>query len=115
MARYYILRDGKVVEEPDHAKWTEWYESSTEADRCIASTNLKYGDVRTVFLAMQMTLSKSDPPLLFETRVRGGWLNDEAQRYATLADAKAGHEAWVARVRAAEVEHGLPPPGCPMW
>jgi hypothetical protein len=115
MGRYYVLRDGEVIEEPDYAQWTEWSKSSSEAGRCIASTTLNYGTVATVFLAMQMTLSKADPPLLFETRVKGGWLNDEWQRYSTLEAAKAGHEVWVARVRAVESEQGLPPPGYPMW
>lgn len=115
MGRYYILRGDQVVEEPDHAKWTEWYESSYEKVRCIARTELQYGTVETVFLAINMTLSKDNPPLLFETRVKGGWLADEWQRYCTLQEAKAGHEALVARVRAAEEEHKLPPPGWPVW
>ena len=114
MGRYYILREGGVVEEPDHAKWAEWYENSYEKIRCIASTKVEYGTVSTVFLAMNMTLSKTEPPLLFETRVKGGWLDDEWERYSTLDEAKAGHEAWVARVRAAE-ENKPPPPGWPAW
>ena len=114
MGRYYILRNDEVVEEPDFAKWTEWYESSYEKVRGVACTKVEYGTVSTVFLAMNMTLSKADPPLLFETRVQGGWLDDESERYATLAEAKAGHGTWVARVRAAE-ENKPPPPGWPAW
>lgn len=114
MGRYYILHQGEVVEEPDYAKWAQWYKNSYEGVHQVASTEAQYGTVVTVFLGMNMTLSQSDPPLLFETRVKGGWLDDQWERYSTLDEAKAGHEAWVARVRAAE-EDGLPPPGCPAW
>ncbi|MFH0983606.1 MAG: hypothetical protein V2A79_18985 [Planctomycetota bacterium] len=110
MGRYYILREGVVIEESDYAKWAQWYENRSEQDRHIACTTVKYGTVSTVFLAMNMTLSQSDPPLLFETRVKGGWLDGEWERFATLAEAKAGHDLWVARVQAAE-ENELPPPG----
>jgi hypothetical protein len=63
---------------------------------------------------MSMTLSQDVPPELFETRVEGGWLDDQWERYPTLEAAKAGHDAWVTRVRNAE-ENELPPPGCPTW
>jgi hypothetical protein len=115
MGRYYILRDGKVIEEPDYAKWMEWYGKSFEQVRCVAETKVKYGTVSTVFLALNMTLSKTDPPLLFETKVQGGWMADQWERFSTLEEAQAGHEAWVARVREQEEEHKLPPPGCPVW
>lgn len=115
MGRYYILKDNAVVEEPDHSEWIKWYENSYEKIRQIAHTELKFGVVSTVFLALNMTLSKSDPPMVFETRVKGGWLDDEWERFSTLQAAKAGHEAVVARVREAEEEHELPPPGCPVW
>ncbi len=115
MGRYYILRDNEIVEEPDHAKWSEWYKSTYEQVRTIASTRLQHGTVQTVFLAMNMNLSQADAPMLFETRVKGGWLDDEWERYATLEEAQAGHEAFVARVRAAEEENNLPPPGWPAW
>ena len=114
MGRYYSLHEGEVIEEPDHAKWAEWHKNSYEKVRCVACTKVEYGTVSTVFLAMNMTLSKTEPPLLFETRVQGGWLDDQWERYSTLDEAKAGHETWVARVRAAE-ENEPPPPGWPAW
>ncbi len=114
MGRYYMLHEGNVVEEPDYAKWAEWYKNSFEQVRCIATTKVEYGTVSTVFLALNMTLAKAGAPQLFETRVKGGWLDDEWERFSTLDEAKAGHEAWVARVRAAE-EDKPPPPGWPAW
>ena len=114
MGRYYMLGDSGVVEEPDHAKWAQWYETTYDKVRSVASTKVHNVTISTVFLAMNMTLARAEPPLLFETRVKGGWLNDQWERYSTLDQAKAGHEAWVARVRAAE-DDTLPPPGRPVW
>jgi hypothetical protein len=115
MGRYYLLRNGKVVEEPDYTRWIDWYQNSYDKVRRVAETKVKYGSVETVFLAVNMTLSKTTPPLLFETRVKGGWLDDEWQRYPTLEAAEAGHKTWVARVREAEEENESPPPGCHAW
>lgn len=114
MGRYYILRAGKVIEEPDYDKWAQWYEGSYQDVRTLASTKVEYGTVSTFFLGMNMALAKDDPPMLFETRVEGGWLDDEWERYPTLAEAEAGHQAWVARVQAAE-QNEPPPPGWPSW
>jgi hypothetical protein len=115
VGRYYILRDNQVIEEPDHEKWLQWHQTSFEQVRAVAHTSTRFGRVATVFLGVNMTLAKDAPPLLFETRVIGGWLNDEWERFSTLADAQAGHEAWVARVHEMEAEHDLPPPGCQVW
>ncbi len=114
MGRYYILQAGAVVEEPDYEKWRQWYETSYSRVRSVASTKVKYGAVSTVFLGMNMALSQDAPPALFETKIDGGWLNGEWERYPTLEEARAGHEAWVFRVSAAE-ENEPPPPGWPSW
>ena len=97
MGRYFILRDGDVSEEPDYSRWAEWYESCYEQVRCVAQTELEHGVVTTDFLGMAMGLSRATPPLVFETRVRGGWLDDESERYATLEEAVKGHEMWTQR------------------
>jgi len=110
MGRYFILREGEVVEEQDYAKWAKWYEESYEQVHKVASTKAQYGTVSTTFLGMSMTLSQNETPQLFETRVEGGWLDGERQCYATLDEAKAGHELWMSRVREAEADKP-PPPG----
>ena len=109
MGRYYILRDGEVVEEPDFEKWLEWHQTSYEKVRCIARTGVKFGEVTTVFLGMNMRASTADPPWLFDTRVKGGWLADEWERCSTLDEASELHEALVARVREMETQQGVPP------
>lgn len=58
VGRYYLLPDGAVVEEPDHPKRAQWYESSYDNVRCLAITTAGYGVVQTVFPAVNMTLSK---------------------------------------------------------
>ena len=115
MGRYYILKDDVVKEEPDFGKWVAWHTNWYEKLRCVARTSVKFGDVATVFLGVNMALAESERPLLFETRVMGGWLNDQWERHSTLEEARERHEAWVARIRAMEKENELPPPDCRMW
>lgn len=111
MSRYYVLRDGKVVEEQDHSSWLKWVETDYHWVSCIAQTTTAHARVSTHFLAIDLTLAKNEPPLLFETRVSGGWLDGHREKFVTLEDARAGHLACVDRVRAAEEENELPPPG----
>jgi len=109
MGRYFIIRCDEVIEEPDHERWSEWYRDVYPDVRRVAHTELQFGTVSTEFLAMSMSLSRAEWPLLFETRVKGGWLDGESRRYATFEEARNGHERWVDRVRSAEDEN--PPPG----
>lgn len=37
------------------------------------------------------------PPLIFETVVVGGWFDRQGEKYATEAEAVAGHMKWVER------------------
>jgi len=111
MSRYFMLRDGKVIEEADHATWKGWYESSYENVRVVARTETLHATVTTCFLPVSMSLGANAEPLLFETRVAGGWLDGKGDRFPTLEEATGGHESWVDRVRASEEENELPPPG----
>lgn len=57
--------------------------------------------VSTVFLGLDHSWGDG-PPVVFETMIFGGPLDDDQWRYCTLADAKAGHRravrlAWLAR------------------
>ncbi len=115
MERYYVLCGDRVLPEPDFRKWVAWHAQCYEKVRCVARTSVKYGAVVTVFLGVNMAIAESDPPVLFETRVEHGWLTDQWERHATLAEARQGHDAWVARVRAMEQREESPPPDCPVW
>jgi hypothetical protein len=111
MGRYYILRNDEVVEESDHAVWSEWFESTYQDVAEIAQTATAHSTVLTRFLAVNLTLAQDQPPLLFETKVEGGWLEGQGEKYSSLEAARTGHDAWVEKVRAAEEENELPPPG----
>jgi len=115
MGRYYILAGDAAVEEPDFGRWAAWHGDWYERVRCIDRTPVKFGAVVTVFLGVNMAAGESQPPLLFETRVMGGWLANKWERYSTLAEAHSGHQAWVAKVREMEEQHELPPPDCRVW
>ncbi len=115
MGRYYILRDGEVVEEPDFAKWLQWHQTLYEKMRCVKRTVVKFGEVITVFLGMNMRASEADSHWLFDTRVMKGWLDGEWERCSTLDEALALHQALVGRVRRMEEENEIPPPDCGAW
>lgn len=55
----------------------------------------------TVFLGIDHAFGDG-PPLLYETLVFCGALDDEMERSSTREDAIAGHHAMVERVRAAQ-------------
>lgn len=54
--------------------------------------------VSTVFLGCDHNWSGEGPPVLFETMVFGGPLDEEQVRYCTLAEARAGHSLLCAQV-----------------
>lgn len=105
MSDKYVLRDGVPVLEPEILAWATWFENANDQRR-VALTD--EGDdlvVSTVFLGIDHAFGDR-PPLLYETLVRGRVLTGEMERYATRAEAEAGHEAMVARVRAAMADDG---------
>ena len=99
MTDKYIL-DGHEPKPADLMEWAHWFEN---ADRQIDHTTV--GDVRvsTVFLGLDHRFGASGPPILFETMVFGGALDQDEKRYCTWDEAALGHLAMVARVRASEV------------
>lgn len=60
------------------------------------------GDVRvsTVWLGLDHRFGPGPVPLIFETMVFGGDLDGYQERYGSAVAALAGHDQWVARVRA---------------
>lgn len=88
---FYILKDGKPVKVKDITEWAAKFELS---ERHIAVSESGGVRVSTVFLGVDLNYSGKGPPMLFETMVfgRGG----ERRRYATLEEARLGHERMVA-------------------
>lgn len=94
MGDYYIL-EGHEAKEVDFMEWAEW---RAKANRHVADE--KVGDVRisTIFLGLNHQFGDG-APLLFETLVFGGALDQEMDRYSTWAEAEAGHKQTVERVK----------------
>lgn len=61
------------------------------------------GDVRvsTVWLGLDHRFLGDGPPLIFETMIFGGDLDEQTERYGSEREAREGHARWVALVEAA--------------
>jgi len=102
----YILEGEKLIA-VDAPRWVAWTESHGW-DRIVARTSVSPTvEVSTVFLGVNHNFSGTGPQILFETMVFGGLLDLEMDRYATLAEARAGHWAMVDRVKRAESVEAL--------
>lgn len=92
---YYILVDQKPVEVSDVLTWGEWFEN---ADRHVAQTAVRGVRISTVFLGVDHSFGDG-PPMLFETMVFGGPMDEEMARYSTWEEAEAGHKEMVQEVK----------------
>jgi hypothetical protein len=93
---YYIeTKDGQVSQVDNIMDWARYFSAD---DRVVAKTELAGVEVSTVFLGLDHNFGEG-PPILYETMVFGGPLDEEMERYHTRAEAAAGHEMMVARVR----------------
>jgi hypothetical protein len=94
---HYILAGRKPLPAINLLAWAQWFEKS---ERRVAPDIV--GDVRvsTVFLGIDHQYGDG-PPLLFETMVFGGPLDQEADRCSTWEQAVEMHAAMLARVTAA--------------
>ena len=99
MSDKYILNDnGEPVAEPDMMKWAEWYETSRKA-RVVKQEQIGESRVSTVFLALDHSWMKG-PPVLWETMVFGGKLDqDQARCAGNREQAEAMHREMVERVK----------------
>lgn len=94
----YILDETGVPRlEDNFVNWAHWM---YYADRRVALTEVEEGvTVSTMFLAQDA--SNGPCPVVWESMIRGGVLDDEICRCGGLrADAEAMHEATVAMARA---------------
>ena len=94
MSDHYIL-DGHQAVPVDLVTWAHWFE---KAERHVANETI--GDVRisTVFLGLDHQYGPG-PPLLFETMVFGGSLDQEQTRCSTWEEAEHMHAVMVMRVK----------------
>lgn len=94
MANYYN-RDGEPV---TPLQWARDFENSES--RRVDFTEIGDVEISTVFLGLNHQFGDG-PPLIYESMVFGGSLDGECQRYTTETQARAGHTAMVAKVKAA--------------
>lgn len=97
--RYILDAQGEPVPCEDLLTWARWYEGGIEKRR-VARTTIGEVEVSTVFLALDHSFCEG-PPILYETMVFGGPLDQELDRYSTRSEAEAGHEKWVRMVQEA--------------
>jgi len=96
MSRYYKLEGHTPVVCSNALEWAQWFESVKE-ERIVAKTKIGDIEVSTVFLGLDH--SYNGKPLLFETMIFGGPLDQEMDRYTTWDEAVAGHAVMVERVK----------------
>jgi len=97
---HYILLDNQPIIEPDLLTWAMWLET---AERTVAKDTIGDSEISTVFLGLDHAFG-GGKPLLYETLVFGGALNQAMDRYSTLEEAQNGHEQMVLRVIDAQGE-----------
>lgn len=90
----------------DLLEWAVWF---AEADRAVRRTEVHNPQaapviVSTVFLGLDSNYHDDGPPILFETMVFGGRLDEAQHRYATWDEAVAGHEVIVEMMTARSPE-----------
>jgi hypothetical protein len=92
MSRYYD-RSGKPM------TMTDWAEKFDDFDyRRVALTRLEGGEVSTVWLGLNHRFGDGTP-LIFETMVFGGKMDQECNRYSNEQDAIRGHQEMVNKVK----------------
>lgn len=95
MGDKYILDGKRAVECHYLMAWAKWFETG---DRRVADETIGDARVSTVFLSLDHSYGEG-PPMLFETMVFGGPLDQEQDRCTTWDEAEAMHAAMVARVK----------------
>ena len=91
-ATFWIQIDGNPIAVDDVNVWATWI--SDPDNKIVRKTDVGETEVSTV--------RDEGPPILYETLVFGGPLDQEMWRYATREAAEAGHEAMVKRVQDAQ-------------
>jgi hypothetical protein len=88
---FYILKDYKLVQ-VSLLEWASWFENT---DRRIEYTVVGDAAISTVFLGVDHSCCFDDlvnhHPILFESMIFGGRLDQFQWRYSTLGKAKQGH------------------------
>lgn len=98
MSDYYKLVDRVAVPCSAEEGLLGWRDP---AQRRVALTYIGDVKISTVFMPLNHQWGDG-PPLIFETMVFGGPLDEEQERCSTWSEAEAMHEAMCRRVREAK-------------
>lgn len=90
----YILKDKKPIRASSVLEWGKFM-GDREASRVARTDITKDINVSTVFLGIDHNFTRNGPPILFETMIFGGKLNQYQERYCTWKEAEKGHEVAV--------------------
>lgn len=111
---YYNLVGRNVVPAENLIEWAKRFEAQ-QRHIAISDTKIKgkKGNVRvsTVFLGIDHSFDwyfedkdRVSKPVVFETMVFGGKLDQEQDRYSTYDEAERGHKEMLAKVRRSEMK-----------
>ena len=96
--KYTLDEQGNPRPEQDLAAWAKWFET---AYRIVKQQQIGASKVSTVFLGLDHNFAPSGPPILWETMIFGGPLDQEQDRCSgTREQAEAMHERMCDRVKA---------------
>lgn len=91
--RYILDEHGEPVPEPDLLKWAAWMQEP--GNRRVAMDEFLFSGtkvkVSTVFLGLDHSFEPGAPPVLWETMVFGGRMDQHMRRYRSRMDAVHGH------------------------
>lgn len=92
--RYILDEHGEPRPEPDMDRWAQWYEDSIhDLRRRVANDTVEGCRISTVFLALDHSFSDDGPPVLWETMIFGGPLDQRMWRCAgSREQAEAQHK-----------------------
>lgn len=97
--RYYILDEKQNPVQVDVIAWAKWWRKN---DRRVAVDTVGNVRISTVFLGSDHSFRDVGRPIIFETMVFGGGLDQECERTSTWNEAEVVHERMVERVKADE-------------
>lgn len=97
--RTFILDAENNAVEVSTLEWARWME---HANRHVGYTEITSAcNVSTVFLGLDHRHFGNGPPVIFETMIFGGPLDQSQWRYSSWDNAEIGHKAAVRKARAA--------------
>jgi hypothetical protein len=98
--KFYMLDDEHHAVECDVLTWGKFFERIE--NRLVDYTQITSAcEVSTIFLGIDHRMYGEGPPILFETMVFGGSLDENQWRYSSWDDALTGHKSAVRKAREA--------------